>query len=33
VPATVRVSLSVYNTEEDVNRILEALRDVKKFWT
>jgi cysteine desulfurase / selenocysteine lyase len=32
IPATVRVSFSVYNTHEDVDRILEALRDMKTFW-
>jgi cysteine desulfurase/selenocysteine lyase len=33
IPATVRVSFSVYNTQEDVDRILEALHDMKKFWS
>jgi cysteine desulfurase/selenocysteine lyase len=32
LPATVRVSFSVYNNQEDVDQILEALREVKKFW-
>jgi cysteine desulfurase/selenocysteine lyase len=32
IPATVRISFTVYNTEEDVDRILEALSDVKSFW-
>lgn len=32
VAATVRASFSVYNTDDDVDRILEALQGLKKFW-
>ncbi|NOT74059.1 MAG: cysteine desulfurase [Cyclobacteriaceae bacterium] len=30
---TVRVSFSIYNTKEDVNRICDALLELKKFWS
>jgi cysteine desulfurase/selenocysteine lyase len=33
VPATVRVSFSVYNTMADVHKTLEALGAVKQFWS
>ncbi len=33
IPATVRVSFSIYNTNEDVEKILDALKDVNKFWS
>lgn len=33
IPATVRASFSIYNSEEDVNKLMEALKDVKKFWS
>ncbi len=32
VPATVRVSLAIYNTREDVDKTIEALMSLKKFW-
>lgn len=32
VPATVRVSFSLYNSTDDVDHILDALRELKKFW-
>jgi cysteine desulfurase/selenocysteine lyase len=32
VPSTVRASFSVYNTHEDVDRILESLQGLNKFW-
>jgi cysteine desulfurase / selenocysteine lyase len=33
IPATVRASFTIYNREQDVDQILEALSDLKKFWT
>jgi cysteine desulfurase / selenocysteine lyase len=33
VPATVRVSFSIYNTKEDVDKTVEALASLKKFWS
>lgn len=33
IAATVRASFSVYNTTQDVDNILKALRGVKKFWS
>ena len=33
VPATVRVSLSIYNTKEDVDKTIEALVAIKRFWS
>ncbi len=33
LPATVRASFSVYNTLEDVDKIIGALRELKKFWS
>ena len=33
VPATVRASFSIYNTDEDVDKIVSALLEVKKFWS
>lgn len=32
IPATARVSFSIYNTMEDVEKILKALNELKKFW-
>ena len=32
VPATVRVSFSVYNTMEDIDRTIGALVELKRFW-
>ncbi len=32
IHATVRVSFSVYNSTADVEQMLEAMREVKKFW-
>jgi cysteine desulfurase / selenocysteine lyase len=32
VPATVRASFSIYNTKEDVDKTVEALAALKKFW-
>ena len=32
VPATLRASLSVYNTQEDMERLVVALQDIKAFW-
>jgi cysteine desulfurase/selenocysteine lyase len=31
--ATVRVSFSVYNTIEEANALISALKDLKKFWS
>ncbi len=31
--ASVRVSFSIYNTPEEVDRTIEALKEVKKFWS
>jgi cysteine desulfurase/selenocysteine lyase len=31
--ATVRVSFTIYNTREDVDKIISALGDLKKFWS
>ncbi len=31
--ATVRVSFSIYNTMEDVDKIIDALHELKKFWS
>ena len=33
VPATVRVSFSVYNSSEEVNRLSYAVKELKKFWS
>lgn len=33
VPATVRASFSIYNTKEDVDKTIEALVALKKFWS
>lgn len=33
ISSTVRASFSVYNTPEDVHRILDALKALKKFWS
>ncbi len=33
VPAVVRISFAIYNTKEDLERTIEALVDVKKFWS
>jgi cysteine desulfurase/selenocysteine lyase len=32
VAATVRVSFSIYNTQEDVDKTIDALMALKKFW-
>ena len=32
LPATVRASFSIYNTIDDVNRLTDAIGDIKKFW-
>lgn len=33
VAATVRVSFSIYNTKEDVDKMVHALLELKKFWS
>lgn len=33
VPASVRVSFSIYNTKEDVDKAIDALVALKKFWS
>ena len=33
VPATVRVSFSIYNTRDDVDKTIAALVELKKFWS
>ncbi len=33
VPATVRASFSIYNTVDDVDKTVETLRALKKFWS
>ena len=33
VPATVRVSFSIYNTQDDVYKTIAALVELKKFWS
>lgn len=33
LPATVRASFSIYNTLEDVDKTIFALRELKKFWS
>jgi cysteine desulfurase/selenocysteine lyase len=32
VPATARASLAVYNTREEVDRLVEALLDVRRVF-
>jgi cysteine desulfurase/selenocysteine lyase len=32
IPATVRVSFSIYNNEDDVNKTIDSLVALKKFW-
>ena len=32
VPATARASLAVYNTREEVDRLVEALHDVRRVF-
>lgn len=32
LPATVRASLTLYNTQEDIDRLVASLRDIKSFW-
>ncbi|HHP7240467.1 MAG TPA: aminotransferase class V-fold PLP-dependent enzyme [Cyclobacteriaceae bacterium] len=32
IPATVRVSFSIYNSKTDVDRLIVSLKDLKKFW-
>jgi cysteine desulfurase/selenocysteine lyase len=33
IAATVRASFSIYNTHEDVEKILDAQKDLNKFWS
>ncbi len=33
IPATVRVSFSIYNTKEDADKTIVALIELKKFWS
>ncbi|MEK6783230.1 MAG: cysteine desulfurase [Bacteroidota bacterium] len=33
IPATVRASFSIYNTKEDVDKTINALVELKKFWS
>ncbi len=33
VPATVRISFSIYNTMDDVDKTIDAILGVKKFWS
>ncbi|MBK5279740.1 MAG: aminotransferase class V-fold PLP-dependent enzyme, partial [Bacteroidia bacterium] len=33
IPATVRVSFSIYNSKNDVDKIIDALIELKKFWS
>ena len=33
IPATVRASFSIYNTKEDVDKTIDALVALKKFWS
>ena len=33
VKATLRVSFSVYNTKEEIDRMIDVLRKVQKFWS
>ena len=33
VPATVRVSFSIYNTMDDIDKTIDALVELKKFWS
>ncbi len=33
VPATVRVSFSIYNTEQDIDKTIDALAALKRFWS
>ena len=33
IPATVRASFSIYNTQEDIDKTLETLVELKKFWS
>jgi len=33
VPSTVRVSFGVYNTFQDVNRLITGLKEVQKIFT
>lgn len=33
IPSTVRVSFAIYNTREDVDKIISALIELKKFWS
>ena len=32
IPASVRVSFSIYNTQEEIEQLMEALINLKKFW-
>lgn len=31
-PATVRISLSIYNTESEINHLVSAIREIVDFW-
>ncbi len=33
IPASLRASFSIYNSVDDVNRVMNALIDLKKFWS
>ncbi|MEQ8424516.1 MAG: aminotransferase class V-fold PLP-dependent enzyme, partial [Cyclobacteriaceae bacterium] len=33
VPATVRASFSIYNSLSDVDKAMDSLKDLKKFWS
>ena len=33
IPATVRVSFSIYNTKDDIDKTIDTLRELKKFWS
>ncbi|MEQ9230260.1 MAG: cysteine desulfurase, partial [Cyclobacteriaceae bacterium] len=33
VPATVRASFSIYNTKEEIDRMMASLRELIKFWS
>lgn len=33
IAATLRISFSIYNTKEDVDKVIQSLADLKKFWS
>jgi selenocysteine lyase/cysteine desulfurase len=33
IHSTVRASFTIYNTEEDVDKTIRALVELKKFWS